>query len=664
MRAKLKIGDFVLDAGRSVVCGAEGEVSLELKVIDVLLTLAGRPGEVFSREELIDAVWKADFGADERLTRAISLLRKAFGDERGTAHYIETVTKRGYRLVAPVTVVSPAGKTHGEESVSTAVDAGAPAGERPAPQSEGSPNAAAAPPLQALKPWQVWWPAAIAVVPVVAVALVAALSWGSLNFTEPNHEQDAVELLPFVLIDSKPGLGALAQQLQASLTHLMVSNQITLTDSVATKSERGSGAGQRDSEFVLTGSIERTNDRHAVTLYFDVRQAGETLWSYGFARPIEETDALREEVAATAAHVIRCALDHRRQSRSKESRAAFKAYLDSCDPANAWDNEAKYLALAQRLIEAAPEDSYGYGIAARTYAQLSTETGVPDDRRTSHRAAARKAAAQARELDRTSHFAVFAETWTLPFQENWRAREAYFETTSDPLLDARRIWHLRGSGRLEQAQHVAERAAASTPLSPGPQVARGLMQMSLGQHDTAEHIFESALRYWPNNETIRWYHFVNAAFYGSPQRAQQLFDRYRLDLKDNREPCLQSFIAARVRKGRSDASSVLRSCAHTMPDHLARMLAMLGDVDGAYAVLRNHSFETEGTAIFAFYPEMAAFRRDARFMPFMIDSGLPAFWLETGKWPDFCNDPTLPHDCKTAAQKALAAKARSAKAVE
>src|SRR5262245_18950945 len=102
----LRIGGFILEPSRNLLIGPEGELNLEPKVVDVLLTLANRQGVVLSRDELIAAVWRQEFGADERLTRAISVLRKAFQDERGAARYIETVPKRGYRLVATVDQVA------------------------------------------------------------------------------------------------------------------------------------------------------------------------------------------------------------------------------------------------------------------------------------------------------------------------------------------------------------------------------------------------------------------------------------------------------------------------------------------------------------------------------------------------------------------------------
>ena len=89
----------MVDPQRNRVTGPEGEVSLQPKVIDLLCVLAERHGEVLSRAELIDTVWGREFGADESLTRAISQLRKAFGDTRDEPQVIETISKRGYRLI-------------------------------------------------------------------------------------------------------------------------------------------------------------------------------------------------------------------------------------------------------------------------------------------------------------------------------------------------------------------------------------------------------------------------------------------------------------------------------------------------------------------------------------------------------------------------------------
>jgi DNA-binding winged helix-turn-helix (wHTH) protein len=98
--APFRLGEFRVDPQRNRVSGPGEESALQPKVIDVLCALAERHGEVVSRSELIDAVWGKEFGADESLTRAISQLRKVFGDARGEPRIIETIPKRGYRLIA------------------------------------------------------------------------------------------------------------------------------------------------------------------------------------------------------------------------------------------------------------------------------------------------------------------------------------------------------------------------------------------------------------------------------------------------------------------------------------------------------------------------------------------------------------------------------------
>lgn len=105
-----RLASILIDPSRNIIANGAGSWSLEPKVMDLLAMLAAHPGEVLSRETLIDQVWKVEYGADESLTRAVSLLRKAFRDAGHAGELIETIPKRGYRLtVAPEPVTaSPA----------------------------------------------------------------------------------------------------------------------------------------------------------------------------------------------------------------------------------------------------------------------------------------------------------------------------------------------------------------------------------------------------------------------------------------------------------------------------------------------------------------------------------------------------------------------------
>lgn len=78
------------------------ELRVEPKVMQVLEVLAETPGEVVTRETLVARVWPGVFVSEDVLHRAIRELRRIFGDDTNNPTYVETIRKRGYRLIAPV----------------------------------------------------------------------------------------------------------------------------------------------------------------------------------------------------------------------------------------------------------------------------------------------------------------------------------------------------------------------------------------------------------------------------------------------------------------------------------------------------------------------------------------------------------------------------------
>lgn len=79
-------------------------LTLEPKAFRVLLFLLQNRGRLIEKQELMAAIWSDTFVSENVLTREIALLRKALGDQKRNAQYIETVPTRGYRFVAQVTV--------------------------------------------------------------------------------------------------------------------------------------------------------------------------------------------------------------------------------------------------------------------------------------------------------------------------------------------------------------------------------------------------------------------------------------------------------------------------------------------------------------------------------------------------------------------------------
>jgi DNA-binding winged helix-turn-helix (wHTH) protein len=87
-------------ANRMTKAGASRQ--LEPKIMQVLAYLAASAGETVRREALVRDVWGATYISDEALSRCVSVLRASFADDPQHAHVIETVSKVGYRLIAPI----------------------------------------------------------------------------------------------------------------------------------------------------------------------------------------------------------------------------------------------------------------------------------------------------------------------------------------------------------------------------------------------------------------------------------------------------------------------------------------------------------------------------------------------------------------------------------
>src|SRR6476660_6881157 len=98
----LAIGEWRVDPAANELTRAGTAVRVEPKVMQVLLQLAECAGGVVSRDQLLDAVWPGVVVGDEALTQTIIKLRRALGDDPRAPAYVETIAKRGYRLVARV----------------------------------------------------------------------------------------------------------------------------------------------------------------------------------------------------------------------------------------------------------------------------------------------------------------------------------------------------------------------------------------------------------------------------------------------------------------------------------------------------------------------------------------------------------------------------------
>ena len=96
------LGDWHVDPTSCRITKGDKTIRLEPKVMEVLVYLASNPGKVISREELEEKIWTGTIVGYDALTSTMLKLRKAFKDSPKDPQLIETVPKRGYRLIAPV----------------------------------------------------------------------------------------------------------------------------------------------------------------------------------------------------------------------------------------------------------------------------------------------------------------------------------------------------------------------------------------------------------------------------------------------------------------------------------------------------------------------------------------------------------------------------------
>jgi DNA-binding winged helix-turn-helix (wHTH) protein len=96
------VGDWIVQPHLNTLSSKGRTVLLEPKVMEVLVRLALHAGEVMSQDQLMKTVWPDTFVTHDSLKRCVFVLRKTLGDDAAHPHIIETIRKRGYRIVAPV----------------------------------------------------------------------------------------------------------------------------------------------------------------------------------------------------------------------------------------------------------------------------------------------------------------------------------------------------------------------------------------------------------------------------------------------------------------------------------------------------------------------------------------------------------------------------------
>src|SRR4051812_10743109 len=102
--ARVLFGPFEYESVSGDLHKHGSKIRLQGKPLQILATLLERPGEVIGRDELQRLLWQGTTFVDfeQGLNAAVNKLRQALGDSADQPRYIETVSGRGYRFIAPI----------------------------------------------------------------------------------------------------------------------------------------------------------------------------------------------------------------------------------------------------------------------------------------------------------------------------------------------------------------------------------------------------------------------------------------------------------------------------------------------------------------------------------------------------------------------------------
>ncbi len=151
------LGDWWVDVNGNRLVRGDAVQPLRHKAMALLVLLAQHEGRTVSRDELVDRVWDGNrFVAPKAINTAVWTIRQALGDDPEAPRYLETIPKKGYRLVAPVRRAEP-----------KATAAMAPSGMAPTPTPALPPTSAS----PARRTWRL--PAALGLASVTALGASA-----------------------------------------------------------------------------------------------------------------------------------------------------------------------------------------------------------------------------------------------------------------------------------------------------------------------------------------------------------------------------------------------------------------------------------------------------------------------------------------------------------
>lgn len=519
--------------------GDAGEVHLRPKVMDLLQLLAERAGEVVSHEEIVARVWGKEFIAESALPGIVSELRAAFGDDPVAPRVLETIPKRGYRLVAPV------GPLDSDDTVA-----------------EICPRRAARRAARC--------GVAVLLAVVAVLTVVGAWYWASTRRPLPVQPATRLAVLPF------ESYGEVAEQyfsagLVDELTDRLAQDGrvvVVARDARAPATLETSGVveigRQLGVEYVLTGSIRWDAAAGAATRVRItpqlVRVADATLvYSDTLDFPLEDVFGVHREVAAQVMAGLAgtfSAASQRPEPGPTPVPEAYRLYLRAVEHGARFDSpEAQFLcqSLLERVTEIDPAFAPGWARLALLHARINH---LGYDRSASRRAAAGAAMERALALAPEDPAVRTAHAGYLYFAaEDYDGALAVLNEAERFLPQRAEYAELRGyllrrTGRWEEGLAALQEARRRSPTTAWYACETGMTRMAMGRYEEADEDFAQAIAMAPDLQAAyEWKAHNTLLRTRSPAAARR--DLERMPAASRVSPALEAWFIA-ICEGRYD----------------------------------------------------------------------------------------------------------------
>ena len=589
---------------RGLVQNGDDEHHVEPLVMDVFVVLASHGGDVVTKDQLIDAVWDGRPQTDDVITRCISSLRRVLGDDARNPTYIETVQRRGYRVMQPVTLIDDGARP-----------AQAPATRTPSIRTD---------------------------LVLIAVGLVAVLviGWYALirNGDTPESVMPSVAVFPFECLQdandpSEHLCFGFAEQAITALNQVEGFQVVRKRDDYDPNEVTGEDS-------VVTGSVQIIGDAVRVTARLENVRTGVVIWSQRFDNNRDGIFDLQRAVADN----LRGEMDEEFVAEAPVDTSASFAAVDAYARGRYIFEQRQHdridVAIEQFKKATRLDPSFGPAWLGLAY----TYSIWPDYDLRIDRVASFEEARKAIEEGVANDPSIRESAGTVYgyiYHKQNRWAEAMENTLmavngASPTADDFH-WHSRvlaSVGRMEEAAEYARRGVELDPEYPVIISRMAIASFWINDLETAERYFDIANRM----ELEASIHSLAYSLYlirmgridDAKERARQALEEIKVNT-DWIDPVFELIGDPTARPAALAALDAMESSGE-MPANVIMTLSMLlDDVDRAMRVAQG---VITGQGVFEieilFTEEFRAFREHPGFEAFVNDVGLAAYWQSAG----------------------------------